>query len=295
MVNRIFSRLFRTRRGTGVTPVDNPLYLQECGGCHFPYQPGLLPARSWNKLMGGLEPLRRKCGTSGRRHQALTDYLVRNAADHANFKRSRKIMNALPPGETPLRVSETPYFIDKHGQLSRAMVQDNPGVVSISRCRGLSYQCGQGFFQRIGSPYSRVRPLGRQGLTTGGRVKTGRPVVVSTTGGSVSSNKHMGTHHEHNAMYPVPGLGPAGPAVPLDQLPSIFSLIAVALIMMYKQELGITGTDAKIGLKGPACHNRLRLRRQPDHPPGMGFFASRYGRWAGPCRGRASCDRCAAT
>ena len=31
----------------GIDPVDTQLYTKECGGCHFPYQPGLLPARSW--------------------------------------------------------------------------------------------------------------------------------------------------------------------------------------------------------------------------------------------------------
>lgn len=131
----IFSRLFGPGEAPGVAPVDNPLYLQECGSCHFPYQPGLLPARSWNKLMGGLENhFGENAELPAGDAKALTDYLVRNAADHANFKRSRKIMNALPPGDTPLRVSDTPYFIDKHGQLSREMVQDNPEVVSISRC-----------------------------------------------------------------------------------------------------------------------------------------------------------------
>ncbi|HPQ24397.1 MAG TPA: cytochrome C, partial [Gammaproteobacteria bacterium] len=51
----IFNRLFGPGEAPGVAPVDNPLYLQECGSCHFAYQPGLLPARSWNNLMGGLE------------------------------------------------------------------------------------------------------------------------------------------------------------------------------------------------------------------------------------------------
>ncbi len=35
----------------GVTPVNDKLYLEECGACHFPYQPGLLPMRSWQKIL----------------------------------------------------------------------------------------------------------------------------------------------------------------------------------------------------------------------------------------------------
>ena len=32
-----------------------PLYTQECGSCHVAYPPGLLPAPSWQHLMGGLK------------------------------------------------------------------------------------------------------------------------------------------------------------------------------------------------------------------------------------------------
>jgi len=30
-------------------------YVNECGSCHTAYAPGLLPARSWRKMMGELE------------------------------------------------------------------------------------------------------------------------------------------------------------------------------------------------------------------------------------------------
>lgn len=30
-------------------------YTQECASCHLAYPPGLLPARSWQRLMGGLD------------------------------------------------------------------------------------------------------------------------------------------------------------------------------------------------------------------------------------------------
>ena len=32
-----------------------PAYTQECGSCHLAYPPGLLPALSWQRLMGGLD------------------------------------------------------------------------------------------------------------------------------------------------------------------------------------------------------------------------------------------------
>ena len=42
-------------RTPGVAPVQSQLYAEECGGCHFAYQPGFLPARSWKSIMAGLD------------------------------------------------------------------------------------------------------------------------------------------------------------------------------------------------------------------------------------------------
>ncbi|MEJ2095303.1 MAG: cytochrome C, partial [Gammaproteobacteria bacterium] len=130
-----FSRMFGGGKAPGVAPVENPQYLEECGSCHFPYQPGLLPERSWAKLMAGLgNHFGESAELPAEDAKNLTDYLVKNAADHANYKRSKKIMKSLRSGDTPLRVSETPYFIKKHDGLSRKMVQDNPKVGSFSKC-----------------------------------------------------------------------------------------------------------------------------------------------------------------
>lgn len=142
-----FSRMFNGGKAPGVAPVENPGYLKECGSCHFPYQPGLLPARSWTKVMAGLEDhFGENAELPLEDAKSLTDYLVKNAADHANYKRSKKIMKSLPPGDAPLRVSETPYFIKEHNELSRKMVQDNPKVVSISRCEACHTKADTGFF-----------------------------------------------------------------------------------------------------------------------------------------------------
>jgi hypothetical protein len=45
-------RFDRTQYGGlgGFQPVTSDRYRKECGACHFVYLPGLLPARSWNRL-----------------------------------------------------------------------------------------------------------------------------------------------------------------------------------------------------------------------------------------------------
>lgn len=142
-----FNRMFSRGKAPGVAPVKNPGYLEECGSCHFPYQPGLLPERSWTKVMAGLEDhFGENAELPAEDAKILTDYLVKNAADHANYKRSRKIMKTLRPGDAPLRASKTPYLIKKHRKMSRKMVRDNPKVVSISRCKTCHTKADSGSF-----------------------------------------------------------------------------------------------------------------------------------------------------
>ncbi len=132
----------------GVAPVENPQYLEECGGCHFPYQPGLLPARSWTKLMAGLEDhFGENAELPADDAKAIEGYLVKNAADRSTYKRSQKIMKYMRPGDVPLRISETAYFLKEHDELSRRMVQDNPEVGSFSKCGACHTQAARGSFE----------------------------------------------------------------------------------------------------------------------------------------------------
>jgi len=125
--------------------VDNDAYLKECGSCHFAYQPGLLPARSWQKLMATLED---HFGDNAELEtdvqQVLTDYLANNAADLSPDKFSKKLMRRLLEDETPLRITEIPYFVSEHDDLSNKMVSDNPEVKSLSYCDKCHTRAGQG-------------------------------------------------------------------------------------------------------------------------------------------------------
>lgn len=124
-----------------VAPVNSELYKNECGACHFAYQPGLLPAASWERMMTGLDD---HFGDNAELDQTTTDtirrYLLDNAADRSDYKRSRKIVQAQPQGAAPLRITETRYFVRKHDELPARLVVDNPKVSSYSRCEA----CHQG-------------------------------------------------------------------------------------------------------------------------------------------------------
>ncbi len=130
-----------------VAPVNNPQYRKECGSCHFAYQPGLLPERSWQKMMAQLEDhFGENVELDDQVRAAITDYLVKNAAEHSDYKRSRKILSSLDENEVPLRISEIRYFVRTHHELPKSMMQGNPGVRSFSACAACHVNADKGYY-----------------------------------------------------------------------------------------------------------------------------------------------------
>ncbi len=134
-------------RGADVTPVRDARYARECGSCHFAYPPGLLPARSWQKLMGNLAD---HFGDNAELPQedvaAITAYLVRNAADRSNYRRSVKIADSLSARQTPLRITQVPYIAGKHREIPARLVTGNPKVKSLSQCAACHTKAEAGSF-----------------------------------------------------------------------------------------------------------------------------------------------------
>lgn len=125
---------FKSKKG--VEPLKNELYKEECGSCHFAYQPGLLPKRSWKKMMEEKE-LENHFGDDAWIEKDLRDaiekFLVEGSADDSWYKRSRKIMASIKENETPLRISETRYFERKHEEIPKRLVKQKE-VKSFSHC-----------------------------------------------------------------------------------------------------------------------------------------------------------------
>lgn len=137
--------LFSTKGG--VEAIENELYNEECGSCHFAYQPGLLPSRSWKKLMEN---------KSLQNHfeedisyddekilNELTTYLTSNAADKSKYKRSIKINRSIPSNSTPIKISETPYIKRKHRELSTRVIKQD-AVGSLGNCSACHNSAHQG-------------------------------------------------------------------------------------------------------------------------------------------------------
>ena len=130
-----------------VAPVTNQLYRSECASCHFAYQPGLLPSRSWQKMMTGLDDhFGDNAELMAEDYTVIINYLTENAAEFSDHKRSRRINNSLAKDETPLRITDTPYFKRKHRKLSLSRISNNPEIGSISNCVACHRQADKGSF-----------------------------------------------------------------------------------------------------------------------------------------------------
>jgi hypothetical protein len=114
--------------------VTDKSYLEECGACHFAYQPEFLPARSWQKMMGGLEDhFGENAELDTELQTALTQFLTANASDQVKTKTTKKFRRGISES-TPLRITEIPYFKHEHEEIPAKMVTQNPEVKSLSYC-----------------------------------------------------------------------------------------------------------------------------------------------------------------
>lgn len=135
VLTTLVGSLFAQNPTTDVAPVDNQLYIKECGSCHFAYQPGLLPSSSWNKIMSNLgNHYNNDASISATNLQTLTKYLNDNSAEkNMEYKRSNKIVSSLASGQIPDSISTTPYIIKKHSEIRKNLITQ-PEVKGLFNC-----------------------------------------------------------------------------------------------------------------------------------------------------------------
>lgn len=106
-------------------PADTPAgYAAECGSCHLAYQPALLAAADWRRVMSGLaQHFGTDATVDAKIAQEITAFLERNAGDPAK----------LGSAGNPPRISTTARFIRKHREVPARLWQD-PRVKSAANC-----------------------------------------------------------------------------------------------------------------------------------------------------------------
>lgn len=100
-------------------------YVNECGSCHTAFAPGLLPARSWRRMMAELaNHFGEDASLDEPQHLAILKDLESLAADgpQANM-RMRRISAAIPANAAPQRIIETGYFKYMHDEVPRHIWQ----------------------------------------------------------------------------------------------------------------------------------------------------------------------------
>ena len=127
-------------------PVNNPTYKEECGGCHFVYQPELLPSASWMKILGNLDDhFGDSIELDDDSRKAISDYLKSNGAEYSSAKRAVKIMRSLR-NQVPLRITDIPYIIEKHHEIS-PNVLERESIGSLSNCSACHTTAENGIYE----------------------------------------------------------------------------------------------------------------------------------------------------
>jgi cytochrome c553 len=103
--------------------VDNATWRAECGGCHVPYPPALLPAAEWRRLMSALD---RHFG-----EDASVDATA--AAEIDRFMGANAGRGAPRTGETEPRITTTRWFRHEHDEVSAAAFR-SARVKSAANC-----------------------------------------------------------------------------------------------------------------------------------------------------------------
>ncbi|MEW6678292.1 MAG: diheme cytochrome c [Pseudomonadota bacterium] len=126
------------------------VYVNECGSCHTAFAPGLLPARSWRRMMAELEDhFGEDASLDEPQYFAILKELETLASDgsYADM-RMRRISAALPEDAEPQRITGTSYFKKLHGQVSEA-VWKRKKIQAPSNCVACHLQANKGRFAEL--------------------------------------------------------------------------------------------------------------------------------------------------
>jgi len=132
------------RPGSGV--VKFKPYQDECGSCHYAYQPSLLPAGSWQRIMDNLnQHYGENAELSEPDKNGISDYLMKTAKGGVN-QRSRLSEDSVGNAAPLPRITATRHFRHEHDELPKRLVKDNPKVRSFSQCDACHSRAAEGSF-----------------------------------------------------------------------------------------------------------------------------------------------------
>ena len=94
--------------------VRDPETKKECGACHMVYPPSLMPARSWEKIIGSLENhFGENASLPEPARQKILAFMTANAGDSGAA--DSWFMRGVRDTDTPPRITEMPFWRSIHG------------------------------------------------------------------------------------------------------------------------------------------------------------------------------------
>ena len=126
---------------------DHKLWRDECGSCHSVFYPALLPRRSWQKMMAEQgQHFGTDLGLDAATVDAVLTFMVDNAAEKQAVEAAYKIGQSIPASETPLRITDTAYWVKKHREIATSDWA-NPLVKSKTNCAACHIDADAGTFE----------------------------------------------------------------------------------------------------------------------------------------------------
>ncbi len=113
-----------------------PSYTAECAACHTAYPPGMLPARSWQRIMKGLD---QHYGSDASLDAKTVTEIGQWLQTHAG---TYKRVSEEPPQD---RLTRSAWFERKHRQIDK-VVRHLPSVKSAANCAACHTGTEQGLF-----------------------------------------------------------------------------------------------------------------------------------------------------
>lgn len=130
---------------TPVAMADDGTWRAACEECHLPFHPALLPARSWARMMDEQaahfgEDLALDEATAA----SVRTFLVANAAEREATEWAARIAAAVPEDEAPQRITELPWWEERHAIVPEA---DWDLAESPLRCAACHLDAEEGSFE----------------------------------------------------------------------------------------------------------------------------------------------------
>lgn len=142
----LFLQRARAEGGHYFPPVTDATVKEECGSCHLAFSPSMLPARSWQKMMGDLK---NHFGTDASIDAAtaakVTHYLTANAADAGGQNRGGRMLRGMSDQDVPLRITELPRWTRIHHEVS-AREWKSKKVGSKANCAACHVDAERGYY-----------------------------------------------------------------------------------------------------------------------------------------------------